>query len=222
MNDEKQFPQKLLVEGNDDLHVVFSLCVRFKVPETFNIVDSKSIEKLLESVSVRVKEPDITTIGFVLDADRDINARWQQIRNKLVQQEIQIPASLPADGLVFQAESKRIGIWIMPNNETTGMLEDFAAFLIPEGDLLKARAETTLNEIEGEGINGYQTPLHRSKALIHTWLAWQEDPGTPMGLAITKKYLDANSEHAQRFVNWLNRLFNPETTAQSPPQSTAI
>jgi hypothetical protein len=43
-------------------------------------------------------------------------------------------------------------------------------------------------------------------AHIHTWLAWQADPGTPMGLAITKKYLDANAPSAANFLRWVDRL----------------
>ena len=53
----------------------------------------------------------------------------------------------------------------------------------------------------------YQFCNYRSKALIHTWLAWQEDPGTPLGLAVTKRYLDGDHALAQQFVQWLLRLF---------------
>ena len=49
---------------------------------------------------------------------------------------------------------------------------------------------------------------HKAKARIHTFLAWQEDPGTPMGLAITKKYLQADSDSCLPFIEWLNNLFN--------------
>lgn len=38
----------------------------------------------------------------------------------------------------------------------------------------------------------------------------KEDPGTPMGLAITKRYLTTDSELCQQFVDWLNRLFNDD------------
>jgi hypothetical protein len=46
-----------------------------------------------------------------------------------------------------------------------------------------------------------------SKANIHTWLAWQEEPGKPMGQAITAKYLNPKSKQAELFVNWLRALF---------------
>ncbi|WP_367881111.1 DUF3226 domain-containing protein [uncultured Duncaniella sp.] len=52
--------------------------------------------------------------------------------------------------------------------------------------------------------------IHREKARIHSWLAWQEIPGTPMGLAITKKYLSTEPPVCQAFIQWLNSLFNQE------------
>lgn len=47
----------------------------------------------------------------------------------------------------------------------------------------------------------------RPKAVIHTWLAWQEEPGTALGQAITKRYLDPSRDPAPAFRNWLLELF---------------
>ena len=49
------------------------------------------------------------------------------------------------------------------------------------------------------------------KAHVHTWLAWQKEPGKPMGQAITKRYLDANAPHAQQLIVWIRKLFGLET-----------
>lgn len=50
------------------------------------------------------------------------------------------------------------------------------------------------------------------KANIHTWLSWQEEPGKPMGQAITKRYLDTSAPHAQQLIDWMRRLFALEAT----------
>jgi hypothetical protein len=47
---------------------------------------------------------------------------------------------------------------------------------------------------------------HVSKARIHPWLAWQDEPGSPMGQAIGKRDLDAHAPLAESFVDWLRRL----------------
>jgi hypothetical protein len=58
----------------------------------------------------------------------------------------------------------------------------------------------------------WKEPRHFSepstpKAQIHTWLAWQEEPGQPFGIAVTARYLDADAPHAQKLVDWVRRLF---------------
>ena len=67
-------------------------------------------------------------------------------------------------------------------------------------------ANQTLEAIEKEKLNKY-IPAHKSKALIHSWLSWQEDPGTPMGLAITKKFLTTQEEICKKLISWLNATF---------------
>jgi hypothetical protein len=95
----------------------------------------------------------------------------------------------------------------MPNNNLDGMLEDFIYFLVPQDDELLPIVNTTLNTIEEGSLNKY-APIHRSKATIHSWLALQEDPGTPMGLGITKRYLTTDEATCKLFVDWINELFN--------------
>ncbi|GAC1568786.1 MAG: hypothetical protein NVS3B14_19320 [Ktedonobacteraceae bacterium] len=51
---------------------------------------------------------------------------------------------------------------------------------------------------------------HESKARIHTWLAWQEEPGKPMGQTITARYLDADALHTQQLIAWIRKLFDLE------------
>mgnify|MGYP000338340509 CR=1 FL=1 len=151
-------------------------------------------------------------IGIIIDADSDINKRWSTLKKMLIQKGFNLTNELPPSGLVYKnAEEVKIGIWIMPNNNLNGMLEDFIRFLVPKDDLLLPIANETLEQIEKQNLNQYNT-IHKSKTLIHTWLAWQEDPGTPMGLSITKKYLTTDEETCNKFVNWLKELFKPEET----------
>ena len=118
-----------------------------------------------------------------------------------------MPKEPPLDGLVIHNNSLAVGVWIMPNNQLEGMLEDFVSFLIPEKDELLPIAMDILNKIETKGLNSY-SPIHKSKAVIHSWLSWQEVPGTPMGLAVTKKYLNTDEKTCLTLISWLDRLFN--------------
>jgi hypothetical protein len=51
--------------------------------------------------------------------------------------------------------------------------------------------------------------LDQPKALIHTWLAWQSEPGRPFGVAIKAGFLEHARPEADVLVGWLQRLFFP-------------
>ncbi|MGK7926367.1 MAG: DUF3226 domain-containing protein [Spirulina sp.] len=206
-------PQQLLVEGKNDLHVIAALCQRYNIPENFSIErpseeETEGIEALLLGLTARLKNPDIKTLGIVADADRDLPSRWQSIGDRLRRVGYQnIPDTLPIEGWInYEEELPKIGIWLIPDNRSPGMLEDFARSLIPNKDPLLLKTEKILQEIERENLNCYSL-THRPKAFIHTWLAWQETPGMPMGQAITARVLGKSSAIAPQFQTWLTHLF---------------
>lgn len=93
----------------------------------------------------------------------------------------------------------------MPDNQVSGMLEDFLLRLTNEEDRLISRAENAVDSIpDTERLFGN---TKRSKAIIHTWLAWQEEPGTSLGLSIRRRYLDPTRNPAPEFKEWLEKLF---------------
>ena len=206
MKTAEKHTKKLLVEGNDDQHVVWALCQKFNIPEIFDVIDCEGIENLYDNLLLRFKQADIETIGVIIDADTNLNDRWLQIKNLLSKQGFNMPEKLPSSGLVLSNNDIKIGVWVMPNNNTDGILEDFIAFLVPQNDELLPIVDTTLAEIENKKLNKY-LPIHKSKARIHAWLAYQENPGTPMGLSITKKYLTTDNKNCEQLIAWLTKLF---------------
>jgi hypothetical protein len=163
---------------------------------------------LLADIPVRLKQRGLETLGVVVDANQDLQGRWQAIAGRLERSGYEnVPSQPDAGGLVISLSSRpQIGVWLMPDNQLPGMLEDFVAYLIPSDDLLAPKARACLREIEQDGLNLYKS-THQPKAFIHTWLAWQENPGLPMGQAITAHALSHNKPLALAFVGWLERLF---------------
>lgn len=209
----------VLVEGKDDQHVIWALCARHQLPEAFSVEtpkkdeeSSEGIDAVLAGLPVRLKGENLRALGIVVDANESLSARWLALRNRLASSGYTgIPETPTTEGLVLtQPDLPKVGVWLMPDNHMPGMLEDFVARLIPPGDALKPKAEAILQEIEEVGLHRY-TAAHRPKALIHTWLAWQERPGMPMGQAITVQALSHDSPTALAFVKWLKRLFEPAT-----------
>lgn len=199
--------QILLVEGKDDLFVFSNLFEKHRVKQSFKIIDKDGIEQLFLSIPIHVKA-DNSTIGIVVDADSDISSRWDSLKSILSNLGYKVPNSPAINGTIISNNSlPSIGIWIMPDNDENGMLEDFVKELVPANDKLMPIVESTLIDIETKSLNNYKL-IHKSKAKIHTWLAWQESPGTPMGLAINKTYLETTSKKCTTFITWINKLYN--------------
>ena len=137
---------KLLVEGNDDQHVIWSLLKYYKVPEVFAVEEKKGIDNLLDVLPVQLKESGIERVGVVVDADAKISTRWQKIKKILREFGFRsLPKSPDVEGTVIEENGKpRVGVWIMPDNTLPGMLENFTQFLIPKDDKLMTYVENSL------------------------------------------------------------------------------
>jgi hypothetical protein len=205
-------PRRLLwVEGKDDSAVVQSLCSSHGLPQSFAVRATGGIELILGGLPLELRAAQLDRLGIVVDANGDARARWAAIRD-ILHGEGYPAASLEPDanGLIVRGSRflPRFGVWIMPDNTGTGMVEDFAARLIPSDDSLWPLVRSA---VDGIPTAERRFPeVRRSKAEIHTWLAWQEYPGSPMGQAITKGDLDGEAPLARRFVDWLRRLMIDE------------
>lgn len=207
MKSKEKHNAKLLVEGKDDLHIIIALCQKCCIEENFDLIDCEGRNNLLEQIAVRFKQSGIQTVGIVIDADTDTNATWQELKARLKNSGFtQLPNQLPQQGFIHSENGLKTGIWVMPDNNSKGMIEDFMIRLIPKNDVLLPIAETVLDDIEQRNVHKYKS-IHRAKAKIHTWLAWQEEPGNPFGLAIKKGNLNTNDTICQSFVDWIRNLF---------------
>ena len=183
--------------------------------EIFKIKDDYTgLDNLRESFELELKgDVAANRYGVVVDADDDLGTVWQRIKDILSKSGYSnIPASPNELGTILKGqELPVVGIWIMPDNKLPGMIEDFIHFLGPQNDVLWPIAQDVVQKVIQTKCN-FRTS-YKSKACLHTWLAWQEEPGRPMGLAITKKYVDAKAPHAQRLVTWFRKVFDLERSA---------
>jgi hypothetical protein len=209
----------LLVEGTDDEHVFKHLCDQRHVGTLDQIKRQGSVEELLESFPVRLKESEIEVLGVVLDADTNLSARWDAVRSRLIQAGYSgAPARPASEGTILDRPPNtllpRFGVWIMPDNRPDGILEDFLRFLVPAGSRLFEHVKSSVAAIP-ERERRFSKPTE-PKVLIHTWLAWQEEPGRPYGTAITARFLDPNVAQVDDLVAWIKRLFFPSVPPTQP------
>lgn len=201
----------LLVEGKDDENVIKHICGNRGVGQ-IEIQQEGNVEELLHGLPVRLKASDIAVLGVLLDADTDPMGRWQAVRQPLVQAGYeQVPETPAADGTVLAAPLYSLlpgfGVWMMPDNGSAGILEDFLRFLVPPESRLFGHVNTCVASIPEDERRFSKAA--EPKAIIHTWLAWQKEPGRPLGTAITARFLDPDVPQVHLLAGWLKRLFFP-------------
>lgn len=223
----------LLVEGKDDAYVLFNLLTTHGLSADSKDKPSKHSQaiRIVEIFAGRNDDVDPAEyfynqlkatqengcLGIVLDADFNLHGKWMALRNRLL--EVGFPESIvdtqpSQNGAIIRNEDMpTVGIWLMPDNTLEGELEHFLELLVPRKDdnPLWSRVLETLDDMPPEdSFPAYVKRFKeqdRRKALIHTWLAWQEEPGKPLGQALTARYFDAHAPHALVFINWIRQLF---------------
>ena len=202
----------LLVEGSDDWHVVCQLCRMFGVPNNaFSLKErgEGGVDELLRRIPVYLKSSELQVLGIVADANTSLHSRWQSIHGKLKGAGYEDMPMTPKPGgtIISQTGRPDVGVWIWPDNVGSGILEDFVISLASADDSRLLRmASDAVDQIP---ISERRFPeTQRSKAVVHTYLAWQKTPGSPMGLALRQGYLDAHGPLAFSFIRWLGRLFD--------------
>jgi len=195
---------RLLVEGSDDFHLVKNVLRAHGVTlDQREIHNCGGLEILLDQSLPQHLRASYDAIGVIVDADLDIESRWQSVSARLKEAGYEVPETPPSDGLIVTTHPPVVGVWLMPNNSLPGTLEDFVERLIDPADALWPYAKACVASIPMP--RRFREAAER-KAEIHTFLAWQEEPGTPLGLAVTKKYFQTDVALVHSFLAWVNRL----------------
>jgi hypothetical protein len=215
-------PNRLLVEGQDDLFSVVGL-IRHFVNWPQGKPKSKSdypvlieaiggVEEILEQnfIPTLIKDPTIKTLGVVFDADNDPASRYLSFRNLCVPHFPKIPKQLSSDGLIEENDDgRRIGLWIMPDNLSKGAIELFIKELVPDTGIPSwQHAVKSVTEARNKGAT--YKDCHVDKANLYSWLAWQDEPGQYPGHALTTKILEPKAPSAATFVKWFLKLYSLE------------
>ena len=193
----------ILVEGEDDEHVVEQLRRKIGLPE-FAVHPLGGKDKVIDTIGPGLLVDGREVLGILIDADDSVVGIWSRLVNEFAEGGIDLPPQPAPEGLILYDHHPRIGVWLMPDNQSGGELEDFIETMIPEDDTAWLCAEEYIECIpsdEREFKAG-----KRLKAKVHSWLATREIPGRA-GAAIGAGDLSTDGELAQRFIRWLDRLF---------------
>lgn len=205
-------PYRMLVEGTDDLHSVVHLMARhgfdWDDDRTIRpyVSNSRSLEELLREFPVALKGA-YDRIGVLVDANARPTNRWVQLRDRAKGVGVDLPEIPEQHGTIVAGlrPRSRLGIWLMPDNKSPGTLESFLTKLVPERDLIWDYARDVVVEARRQGARCQERDHLKSR--LHTWLAWQEEPGLPFGTALRAKIFNHDTPDSVTFARWFNRLF---------------
>ena len=219
--------QQLIVEGKTDIHVVSNLIVAKSL--TINGYESKrryesefvsiggSKQNALKQLDIALKKEQVERLGIIIDADSETENpaidTWRSVANILRQNGYQNVPDRPHTGgtIVNQEDKPQVGVWIMPNNQEQGYLEHFFEQLIDHQDEFLSEA-TAITEGFVQANRNRFSAIHLQKAKIKTWLAWQNDPELPMGLALRDYarlgYISLDTPLSNQFIVWLQLTFD--------------
>lgn len=202
----------LFVEGRNDKEVIYRIENRYNLAGICEVKEMGSDVDAYEAFSLYINEQasKADKVGLVIDADQDFNNRWKSIRLALTStNNYTVPSVFPPEGLVLDSNvpnKPKIGVWIMPNNGSLGMLEDFLREMVPDDDDLIPEVTKALDNLEASGKKRYKD-IHRSKAWMHTYLAWQDEPGNTLAVAVASFQLNSSAAIVKSFAGWMTRLY---------------
>lgn len=218
----KQKKNILMVEGAEDQRTIPEIVeangVLWEVDNRVivNIKKYDGIENLIDpdEIQYQLKDSEIEALSIIVDADENCNRRWQSIQTACSEIIDNLPETLPEEGLVYDTvkengKAVKFGVWIMPDNQSRGMLETFLAYLVPdEKETLWQYAQQIATQAKVKGAPYKKT--HLDKVNIYTWLAWQHPPGRQLHDAVKQRILKPDHPKSQVFMSWFKKLYDLE------------
>jgi len=215
----------LLVEGESDKNFFEEICKKLNLDTTVQVAPPKDLGgnyntkggvlNHLEILLPQLDDGQITNLAAIVDADyiehgggnQKTVERVSEILNPLG---FSINANIPAqEGLYFEHPDglPDFGLWVMPDNNLDGMLEDWIGKCIKneEKDLFE-HAISAVTSLDAPKFK----PHLQTKAEIATWLAWQKTPGRGLSSTIKDSLLDEDHNNFQQLCLWLKHIFEGE------------
>lgn len=219
----------LLVEGEDDRGFFEQVCKSIQLNPAIKVAPPKDYQadyettlrngkqaalNLLNDLLVELLDEAAPTqrLAIIIDADyeQEQGLGYQKTIDQVTGRAAEYDFSLVANnaqGLCFKQNDglAEFGLWVMPNNQKDGMLEDFIKECVSsaEQSLLNHAIQVVQDVPEPKKFKSH----HYAKAEVATWLAWQKPPGHGLYYSVYDKLL--NTDHAlfQEMEQWLKKIF---------------
>ena len=160
----------LLVEGPDDEHVLKHICGNRGIARLDEVKPHGGVEQLLESIPVQVKAgEDGDIVGVVIDADTDVKARWQSVRDRLINLGYQdVPGRPHAGRQVLDPPHTYCGHeWVFGSCRTIGATESWKTSPLPRSAQHTLQPRQVQCRGDSAGRSAFQSPCRAQGYYSH-------------------------------------------------------
>ncbi len=188
----------MFVEGNDEYNFFDSVLKHIKISDV-QIIPAGGKYKFTDKLPSLIKTSgfsDVEIFAVVRDADDDADNAYKSIRNILKKEGLEAPKEAGA----FSTGHPKVGIFIMPGDSNTGMLEDLCLKL--------AKSANVMNCVDEyfrccEPVLDYA--LNRmAKRKTQAYLAVMPENVPNVGIGSLKDYWDLNSNELNGLREFLS------------------
>jgi hypothetical protein len=196
----------LAVEGKDEC-TFFDEFLKYSGITNVQTVDIGGKDKFKNELPLLIKMDgfsDITAIGFVRDAEADsAQSAFKSMCSIIKKCSLPIPKGM---NTINQSNNPKTGIFIMPNNQNTGMLENLC---------LESLRGKTINDCINNYVNCFMKGMEDSeknyfnkpKSKVQAYLASRVPVVSSLGLAAKKGYWNFQHPCFTDIANFLSDLF---------------
>lgn len=191
---------QLLVEGKDDESFFAALLTHLNI-NNIQIQIYSSTSELKPFLDVLLKTSNfytVTKLAIIRDADENAESAFQSVCGYLKKNNLPIPKN----PLIYTGLPLKIGIFILPDNKSTGMLETLCIKSV-ENDPIMPCVESYLECIKDK-LGKKPNNIH--KARLHAYLSSRDEAGLLLGQAAYKKHFLWEHPVFKDLIDFLTQL----------------
>ena len=197
----------LLVEGRDEEVFFKVILTKMEIQDIIQIIPTGGKQQFSTIFPAIINVPGFNQVGslaIIQDADNDASATFQSICSTLNKRELHAPVQIGT----FTRDTPKIGVFIIPDGKSTGILESLCLSTIESRSIMKCvdsfmdcvTKTSKLNE------SAYNKPKNVSKARCRAFLSAMEDDTPSLGIATEKDYWDLTSNRLKPLLHFLKQI----------------
>jgi hypothetical protein len=194
----------LAVEGDDEVNFFEKLLGYMSISHLVDIRKSggkDQFKDLMPAFTLTRGFRNIEMIAVIRDADKNAKDAFRSVTGILNKIGLKSPGS-PGQ---FSNGIPAVGIFIMPDNSSGGMLEDLCLGTVKDHEAMKCVDDfIACTQKLKEG------PKNIPKARVQSFLAAKPKIVNSIGLGAQKGYWDFKSKRLQPLLSFLNQFRNPD------------